>query len=249
MAVVLSIGGIIGVLTISILMFVMIKKIFNPLTRLADAVNRVTSGDLTASLDYTRTDEIGRFFHAMEAMVVSLKRLIGEIKGSTATLAAGSEQLSSSAKEISRNMEDQSNRASQIAPSSEEMSQTVVDVAKNASDIDESAISAADRAKEGERAVEQSIVETNAISKTVYASAKVMRALVEKSNQIGTIVSVINDIADQTNLLASNAAIEAARAGEQGRGFAVVADEVRKLAERTGKATSEISGMILSVQE
>jgi methyl-accepting chemotaxis protein-2 (aspartate sensor receptor) len=249
MALVSSIGGIVGVGALSVLMFIMIRVILRPLGRLVDTANKVASNDLTVSLEYSRNDEIGKVFHAMEAMVNNLKRLIGEIRSSTATLAAGSEQLSASAEEISRNMDDQSTRASQIAASSEEMSQTVVDVAKNASDIAESARSAADRAKEGEHAVEQAIVETNAISDTVNASAKVMQTLVEKSNQIGEIVNVIKDIADQTNLLALNAAIEAARAGEQGRGFAVVADEVRKLAERTGKATSEISSMIRSVQE
>ncbi|HSW64211.1 MAG TPA: methyl-accepting chemotaxis protein [Dissulfurispiraceae bacterium] len=249
MASVSAIGGILGVGALSVLMFVMIRVILRPLGRLVDTANRVASGDLTASLEYPRNDEIGKVFNAMESMVNNLKRLIGEIKNSTATLAAGSEQLSASSEEISRNMDDQSNRASQIATSAEEMSQTVINVAKNASAISDSARGAADRAKEGEHAVEQSIIETNAISGTVHASAKVMQTLVQKSNQIGEIISVINDIADQTNLLALNAAIEAARAGEQGRGFAVVADEVRKLAERTGKATSEIGVMIRSVQE
>ncbi|HMK44279.1 MAG TPA: methyl-accepting chemotaxis protein [Dissulfurispiraceae bacterium] len=248
MAVVSAVGGVVGVAVLSVLMFIMIRIILRPLGHLVDTANKVASGDLTASLEYSRNDEIGKVFRAMGAMVDNLKKLIGEIKNSTSTLAAGSEELSASAKEISRSMEDQSNRSSQIATAAEEMSQTVVDVAKNASNIAEAAQNAASRAKDGENAVEESIAETKGIAETVNTSAKVMQALVEKSNQIGEIVSVINDIADQTNLLALNAAIEAARAGEQGRGFAVVADEVRKLAERTGKATSEITGMIRSVQ-
>jgi methyl-accepting chemotaxis protein len=145
-------------------------------------------------------------------------------------------------------MEDQSAKSSQIATASEELSQTTIDIAKNSSNIAESATAAANVAKEGEGIVNRSVDEVKTIAVKVGESADLIKTLGERSKQIGNIIGVIKDIADQTNLLALNAAIEAARAGEQGRGFAVVADEVRKLAERTTNATSEISGMIQSIQ-
>ncbi len=124
----------------------------------------------------------------------------------------------------------------------------MLDIARNASSIETSATGTAGMARDGEGVVERSVEKIRAIAKTLGESAELIKLLGERSNQIGAIISVINDIADQTNLLALNAAIEAARAGDAGRGFAVVADEVRKLAERTGNSTSEIGGMINAIQ-
>ena len=164
-------------------------------------------------------------------------------------LASASEQISCGASQSAERSRIQFDQTTQVATAMQEMSATVAQVSENSNRAADDARQAADTARHGGAIVDETLAKMSAIAASVGGTAEKMRELGKSSDQIGRIIGVIDDIADQTNLLALNAAIEAARAGEQGRGFAVVADEVRKLAERTTTATKEISQMIKNIQE
>ncbi|MHB1601420.1 MAG: methyl-accepting chemotaxis protein [bacterium] len=234
-----------------IVLFYFKNSVIRVLNLVDEKIKQIARGDLTSKIKISgvrKESEIGVLIEQVNSLVDSLSGNVKGILNTSNSLSSQSEQLNSSSKEFEKTIEQMREKASRIIESIKQMSIAIIEVAKNSSSSAQKAQETEKVVDYGTKSVKDVANEIKNIEKTVSAVSVTITELGSSSEKIGEIIGVINDIADQTNLLALNAAIEAARAGEQGRGFAVVADEVRKLAERTTKATKEIESMILSIQ-
>ncbi|GAB3257908.1 methyl-accepting chemotaxis protein [Chitinimonas naiadis] len=232
-----------GSLVVSLLLG---KLIARPLQQLRDMMQALTtgSGDLTVKLEVRSQDEIGQIATYFNTFMGQLREMFLKVREETVKLTGGVKQISNMAEQLSQDARSQSDMASATAATIEQITVSVDHIASNTQDADQNAQETGHLSDVSANAVTDVAHQIERAASSVGELSGVMAALDQRAIQISTIVNVIKEIADQTNLLALNAAIEAARAGEQGRGFAVVADEVRKLAERTGSATVEIEQMI-----
>ncbi|QQE13199.1 methyl-accepting chemotaxis protein [Planctomycetota bacterium] len=242
--------GIICLIGAGFLMWFVAGKISNPISEVVDNLNEISQGegDLTVRLNATSKDELGDLANAFNQFVEKVHDTIADVMRLTLDVASASTQIAASSEEIAAGMEEQAGQVQEISTAVEEMSSSITEVAQKSHEANSSAGESKSVALEGGEIVGQTMSGMNEIETVVRDSSSAIGELGKQGERIGEIIEVINDIADQTNLLALNAAIEAARAGEHGRGFAVVADEVRKLADRTTKATDGVSELISGIQ-
>ena len=224
------------------------RSITLPIAQALDAAEHIAEGNLTQSIKVDGDDEAGRLLRAMNKMQEKLRDTLQRISGSATQLASAAEELNAVTDESARGLTQQNNEIEQAATAVNEMTSAVEEVARNAVSTSEASKNATASAGDGRDLVQETVSAIERMSGDVQGTATLIGALAEESRDIGKVLDVIRGLADQTNLLALNAAIEAARAGEAGRGFAVVADEVRALAHRTQQSTSEIERMIGSIQ-
>ena len=236
------------VISMILMLYWYINRAFKPLYSTIDLMKKVAHGDLTNKVKVTTQDETGQLLSAMNEMIDKLRSMIERITSSTSQITDASLEMAGTTVDTNAAIQRQRHDAERALVATTEMSQTVQEVAKSAAQAADAALEATREASGGKQVVADTIKAINALAKDVENTGLAIESVNQESVNIGTVIQVIRDIAEQTNLLALNAAIEAARAGEQGRGFAVVADEVRTLASRTQQSTQEIQTTIEKLQ-
>ncbi|MBK5512228.1 methyl-accepting chemotaxis protein [Pseudomonas sp. TH15] len=240
--------SVVAALATVLLALLLTRSIVTPLNRAVAAAQTIAGGNLTKTIEIDGKDEPSRLLGALSVMQANLRKTIEQIAGSATQLGAAAEELSAVTEEASRGLQQQNNEIEQAATAVNEMTAAVEEVARNAVSTSEASNQSTQAAREGRNRVVETVDAIQTMTHDVQNTSVMIEGLAAQGRDIGKVLDVIRAIAEQTNLLALNAAIEAARAGEAGRGFAVVADEVRALAHRTAQSTQEIEKMVAGIQ-